>query len=109
MGVGVGVGAGVWARLEVVVLGVVIDVSEPAEEDSGEWMLRDAVLGIIARGEAEPSEVVRVRGRSWSVAGSAFMFELVGVSVPGDWGVETDLTNPMISSEMRCQAEMVFR
>ena len=33
---------------------------------------------------------------------------LVGVSVPGDWGA-LDLTKLMISSEILCQAEMVFR
>lgn len=109
MEVDAGVGAGVWERVDAVVLGVVMEDSESAEVDSGEWMFRDAVLGIIARGEAEPSGVVRERVRSWSVIDSAFLVVLVGVSVPGDWGVETDLTKPMIPSEMRCQAEMVFR
>jgi hypothetical protein len=31
-----GVGAGVWERVDVVVLGVVMEDSESAEEDSGE-------------------------------------------------------------------------
>jgi hypothetical protein len=99
----------VWDRVDFVVLGVFMEVSESAEVDSGEWMFRVAVLGIIALGEAEPSGVVRERVRSWSVVGSVFVCVLDGVSVPGDCDVETDLTNPIISSEMRCQAEMVFR
>lgn len=62
-----GAGLGPWARLEGVVLGVVIGVSESVEEDFGEWMLRDAVLGIIVRGEAEPSGVERSFPLDWLV------------------------------------------
>jgi hypothetical protein len=115
MGVGVGgVGAGVCprARVEAVVLGVAMEVSESVEVDSGEWIWRETVLGMIVSGEEGASGVVRVWFWSGVVVVVVAMFAsalvFVGVSVPGDGG-ETDLTKLMISSEMRCQAEMVFK
>lgn len=100
-------------RVEVVVLGVATEVSESADVDEGEWMAKEAVLGIMVRREVEPSGVWSEVGRGWSFAVAVVLwsmsdFALVGVSVPSDCA-ETDLTKPTISSETRCHAEIVFR
>lgn len=111
------VAVAVVGRMEVVVLGVAMEVSESADvevdEDEGEWIANEAVLGIMIPGEMEPSGVWSVVGRGWSfvvvvMLSSTSDFTVVGVSVFPDCA-ETDLTKPTISSEIQCHAEIVFR